>query len=51
MVETKALSKLTTIAEAQIINPVKATGMQRALLTSFGVPRLRYKNFVLHDKA
>lgn len=50
MVETEALSQLTTIEEAQIINYLKATGLHRARLLNFGAPRLAYKRFALNYK-
>jgi len=46
LVELKALTKLTTLEEAQVIHYLKATALQRALLINFGAPRLDYKRFV-----
>ena len=51
VVETKALSKFTTIEMAQGLNYLKATGCQCALLFNFGAPRLEYQRFVLNYKA
>ena len=46
VVETKAISKLTTADEAQLINELKATGLRRGLLLNFGAPSLEYKRLV-----
>ncbi len=46
LVEIKALSRLTHIEEAQVINYLKATGLSRALLINFGAPSLEYKRLV-----
>ena len=43
LVELKAISQLTGVDEAQVINEMKATGMQRALLFNFGTTSLEYK--------
>lgn len=47
IIETKALSKLSGTEEAQIINYLKATGLEVGLLINFGGPSLEFKRFVL----
>jgi len=44
-VELKALSKLGGVEEAQIINYLKATGLEVGLLINFGAPSLEHKRF------
>ncbi len=46
LVETKALARLSTIEEAQVLNYLKATGLERSLLINFGAPSLEYKRLV-----
>jgi len=48
VIELKALSHLTSADEAQAINALKATGLQRALLINFGAPSLDYKRLVFN---
>jgi GxxExxY protein len=48
LVELKAISELTGADEAQVINEMKATGRQRALLFNFGAPSLEYKRRVFN---
>jgi GxxExxY protein len=48
LVELKALARLSTIEEAQVLNYLKATGLHRALLLNFGAPSLEYKRLVLN---
>jgi GxxExxY protein len=46
LVEIKALVKLTPREEAQVINYLKATRLQRALLFNFGATSLEHKRLV-----
>ena len=45
LVETKAITELTR-DDAQLINELKATGVQRGLLLNFGAPSLQFKRLV-----
>ena len=47
LVETKAIAELTGTDDAQLINELKATGLQRGLLLNFGAPSLQFKRLVL----
>lgn len=46
IVEIKAISGLSGIEEAQLINYLKATGLKVGLLINFGSKSLEYKRFV-----
>jgi len=50
IVELKALSKLSGTEKAQVINYLKATGFQKALLINFGEPSLKFERIVLMSK-
>ena len=47
IVEIKALDKLSGNDQAQVINYLKATGHNTALLINFGSKTLEYKRFIL----
>lgn len=46
IVEIKAISSLSGIEEAQLINYLKATGLNVGLLINFGAKSLEYKRLV-----
>ncbi len=46
IVEFKALSRLSSVEEAQLLNYLKATGLKRGLLINFGAANLQYKRLV-----
>ena len=46
IVEIKALHRLSGTEEAQVMNYLKASSLQRALLINFGAPSLGYKRFI-----
>ena len=47
LVELKAQSGLTEVDEAQVINYLRATALERALLLNFGMPRIQAKRLIL----
>ena len=47
IVELKSMRGLTAIEHAQVINYLRITGLERAVLLNFGTPSLQYKRLVL----
>ena len=48
IVELKAAKAIAPEHQAQIINYIKATGIEVGLLIHFGNPKLEYKRFTRH---
>lgn len=46
ILELKALGGLDTAHEAQVLNYLKATGMERGLLVNFGTHKLQFKRLI-----
>ncbi|MGA9452754.1 MAG: GxxExxY protein [Verrucomicrobiia bacterium] len=50
IVELKALDKLTSREEAQVINYLKSSGLEVGVLINFGAPSLEWKRIMLTNR-
>jgi len=46
LIELKAIKELTNNESAQVLNYLKATGLELALLVNFGAPSLEFKRII-----
>lgn len=46
IIEVKAMDRITTRDDAQVLNYLKATGVERALLLNFGQTRLQHRRLI-----
>jgi GxxExxY protein len=46
LIELKAIKQLTNNESAQVLNYLKATGLELALLINFGAPSLEFKRII-----
>ena len=46
LIELKAIKQLTNNESAQVLNYLKATGLELALLVNFGAPSLEFKRII-----
>ncbi|MBN1795872.1 MAG: GxxExxY protein [Sedimentisphaerales bacterium] len=51
LVELKAIKAITGVEEAQLLNYLKATGLELGLLINFGEQSLKYKRLVLQRRS
>lgn len=51
IVELKAVTNLSAIDEAQVLNYLKVSGLEIGLLLNFSAPSLQHKRFVLSNSA
>lgn len=50
VVECKSQASIGSVEDAQVINYLRITGLERAVLLNFGTPSLQYKRLVLSKK-
>lgn len=51
LVEIKAIKAITGVEEAQVLNYLRATGIEVGLLINFGEQSLKYKRLVMQGKS
>jgi len=51
LVELKAIKAITGVEEAQVLNYLRATGLEVGLLINFGEQSLKYKRLVMQGKS
>jgi GxxExxY protein len=49
IIELKALRAITSVEEAQLLNYLKATRLERGLLLNFGTPSLQFKRLIFSN--